>query len=355
MRFIRPTILVMAWIAAGCGGAGPAGALVEPGAEGAGGSTSRGAGGAGTGGHGGTPKTADGGSGATADANVGATEDAGTGGTAGTDEADSGSATTEDASTGGTADTDGTTDGGSAIVDSNTPMSVDGAPPPSYDGEIPIYYGPAVGPVVQMDCPDDPTVGWTEYKDSFNVQHPYNLPANKRFSITGGIYNFWVFPNDFPHSPNAGGRNPRTEARYGGTADKATGNNFQSGMRMYSTDMLVEKNAFGSAIMQLHATDPAVPIGVLIMPSGDMVNNGTLTVVKGSTVPGGLIDRCFNYKASLDTATMQVKIYINNCLKSTYTGQRGSGAFYFKNGVYFCKTSQNGCFSHYKNIHLYKK
>jgi hypothetical protein len=107
--------------------------------------------------------------------------------------------------------------------------------------------------------------------------------------------------------------------------------------------------------MQIHATDPAVPIGVRIMPSGDMVNNGTLTVVQGSTVPGGLIDKWFNYKASLDTATMQVKIYVNNCLKATYTGQRGSGAFYFKNGVYFCKTSQNGCFSHYKNIHLYKK
>jgi hypothetical protein len=91
------------------------------------------------------------------------------------------------------------------------------------------------------------------------------------------------------------------------------------------------------------------------MPNGNMVNNGTLTVVQGSTVPGGLIDSWFNYKASLDTATMQVKIYVNNCLKATYTGQRGSGAFYFKHGVYFCKTSQDGCFSHYKNIHLYKK
>jgi hypothetical protein len=50
-----------------------------------------------------------------------------------------------------------------------------------------------------------------------------------------------------------------------------------------------------------------------------------------------------------------VKIYINNCLKSTYRGDRGDGRFYFKNGVYFCKTSQNGCFSHYKNVHLYKK
>jgi hypothetical protein len=236
-------------------------------------------------------------------------------------------------------------------------MSVDGEPPPSYDGEIPIYYGPPVGPIVQMDCPGDPTQGWTEYKDSFNVQHPYNLPVNARFSITGGIYNFWVFPNDFPHSPNAGGKNPRTEARYGGTADKATGTNFVSGMRMYEADILIESNAISSAFMQIHATDPAVPIGVRLMPNGDIVNDGNLTVVQGSTVPGGpLADRWFNWKASLDTSTMQVKIYVNNCLKSTYTGQRSAaGAYYFKNGVYFCKTSTNGCFTHYKNIHLYKQ
>jgi hypothetical protein len=340
MRFIRLAILVTTSMAAACGGGkspgssgtvGGAGGPEEPGDPGTGGA-SGGTGGRATGGRGGsTPVDA----GSTTPDAKGTVEDASAN-------------EPEDAST-------QPADGGAAIVDSGTPMSVDGAPPPSYEGQIPIYYGPSVGPIVRMDCPDDPTQGWTEYQDSFNVQHPYNLPVNTRFSITGGVYNFWVFPNDFPHSPTAGGKNPRTEARYGGTADKATGGNFQSGMRLYSVDMLIEKNAVGSAIMQIHATDPAVPIGVRIMPSGDMVNNGTLTVVQGSSVPGGLVDRWFNYKASLDTATMQVKIYVNNCLKSTYTADRGSGAFYFKNGVYFCKTSTNGCFSHYKNIHLYKK
>ena len=125
---------------------------------------------------------------------------------------------------------------------------------------------------------------------------------------------------------------------------------------MYSADMLIERNAVGSAIMQIHTTaDGGGPIGIRIQANGDMVNNGSLTVVQGSSVPGGLIDKWFNFKASLDAATLEVKIYINNCLKSTYKGPRGDGNFYFKNGVYFCKTSQNGCFSHYKNIHLYKK
>jgi hypothetical protein len=338
MLFIRLAILVTIAMAAACGGGkspsappmGGSGGSEEPGDPGTGGA-SGGKGGRATGGSGGSSLAKD--AGTPADAK----------------------STVEDASTAEPEDASLAPADGAAVIDGRTPMSVDGAPPPSYEGQIPIAYGPPVEPIVKMDCPEDPTQGWTEYQDSFNVQHPYNLPVNTRFSITGGVYNFWVFPNDFPHSPTAGGKNPRTEARYGGTADKATGGNFSTGMRLYSVDMLIEKNAVGSAIMQIHATDPAVPIGVRIMPSGDMVNNGTLTVVQGSSVPGGLVDRWFNYKASLDTATMQVKIYVNNCLKATYTADRGSGAFYFKNGVYFCKTSTNGCFSHYKNIHLYKK
>jgi hypothetical protein len=93
-------------------------------------------------------------------------------------------------------------------------------PQPSYDGEIPIYYGPDPGPVVMMQCPGDPTQGWTEYSDSFHVERPYTVPINTRFSIIDGIYTFWVSPNDPPHSPIAMGRNQRTEAAYGGTHDK---------------------------------------------------------------------------------------------------------------------------------------
>jgi hypothetical protein len=345
MRSSRATlveILLFAWLATGCSSdpppEGPAGGQggAPAGSGGTGGSRSGGSGGsgglAGGGGSGGSAGT--GGS-------------AGGGGTGGAARADSG--TTPDTNTGPKPD-------GGAVGDSSTPMSTDGGPQPSYAGEIPIYYGPEVGPIVQMNCPGDPTEGWTEYQDSFNVQRPHNVPINTRFSITGGIYNFWVFPPDAPHSPTANGRNPRTEARYGGTHDRATGRNFQTGMRMYSADMLIERNAVGSAIMQIHTTaDGGGPIGIRVQANGDIVNNGSLTVVQGSSVPGGLIDKWFNFKASLDTSNQEVKIYINNCLKSTYRGPRGDGNYYFKNGVYFCKTSQNGCYSHYKNIHLYKK
>jgi hypothetical protein len=250
-------------------------------------------------------------------------------------------------------------------TDGSTPMGGQGGGSPSYDGQVAIVYGPEVGPVVKMDCPGDPTEGWTEYKDSFHVEHPYNVPTNTRFSIVDGVYNFWVFPNDKPHSLNAQGKSPRTEAAYGGTFDKSgvpagsgtagTTGQFTTGKRLYSADMMVEKSAIGSAFMQIHTTTTGGgPIGIRMQSNSDIVNNGSLTVVHGGDYPGGLVGKWFNYKATLDTATLQVQIFINNCLKSTYKGGRGDGNFYFKNGVYFC-FDNGGCRTHYKNIHLYFK
>jgi hypothetical protein len=243
-------------------------------------------------------------------------------------------------------------------------MGSDSGPQPSYDGEIPIYYGPDPGPVVMMQCPGDPTQGWTEYKDSFHVERPYTVPINTRFSIIDGIYTFWVFPNDAPHSPIAMGRNPRTEAAYGGTHDSATipgetGNAagigyFTTGMRMWTADMYLENTDEGTCIMQIHTTTTGGgPVG-LRLNGGNLVNNGNLTAVTGSTVPGGIVNTWFNMKVALNAATLQVQIYINNCLKTTYTGGRGDGHFYFKNGTYGCGAAA-GCRDHYKNVHLYSK
>jgi hypothetical protein len=286
-------ILFLAGVIAGCsGGSPPAGGSHggEGGEGGEGGSPAGGTGGSGTGGRGGSgaKDASSGGSGAL-DASSSPTPDTGSSPTPDTGNSaapDAGTSTTPDATTGGAPDA-------GAFPDSGTPMGSDGGgPQPSYAGEIPLHYGPEVGPIVQMNCPGDPTEGWTEYQDSFNVQRPYDKPINTRFSIIGGIYNFWVFPNDAPHSPTANGRNPRTEARYGGTHDAATNKNFTMGNRMWSGDMLIERNAVNSAIFQIHTTaDGGGPIGLRVQSNGDIENNGSLTVVQGSSVPGGTIDK----------------------------------------------------------------
>jgi hypothetical protein len=331
MRPIVPGTVFLALIAAGCAGPPPrAGGRPSGGTGGASGAMEPGT--PATGGSGAGPVTGNGGGG------TAATPDAGNGFTA-----DAEAVTTADASTGATADGGSFADDGGA-----TPMGSDGGPQPSYEGEIPIYYGPDVGPVVTMQCPGDPTEGYTEYKDSFHVERPYTVPINTRFSITGGIYNFWVFPNDAPHSPIAHGRNPRTEATFGGTYDKATikiGNGnasgigyFTTGKRIYSADVLIEGSAGGSIVMQLHTT--ATGIGPVYL--------------SGNGIPGGMTNQWFNMKIAFDAATLKSQVYINNCMKGTVSGPRGDGHFYFKNGVYHCGNSA-GCRDHYKNIHFYVK
>jgi hypothetical protein len=247
--------------------------------------------------------------------------------------------------------------------DGATPMGSDGGPQPSYEGEIPIYYGPPVGPVVKMQCPEDPTAGWTEYQDTFHVERPYLVPLNTRFSIIGGIYSLWVFPNDGPHSPIAHGKGPRTEATYGALHDRAnlvTDNSvskgigyFTSGMRLWSADVLLEPSAEGSIVMQIHTT--AAGIGPIYMGfTGGNLTHNLKTAVTGSSVPGGLVNAWFNLKVAFDAATLRSQLYVNNCLKATVTGPRGDGHFYFKNGVYGCRHAE-GCRQHIKNLHLYTK
>jgi hypothetical protein len=330
--------MVLAWVAAGCSSSqSPPQGSPTPGSDavvetgGSGGSSTPGTGEAGSGGSGGAP---------------------------GAPQVDSGGPLgSPDASSGATLDA------GPMVTDSATPMGSDGGPQPSYEGEVPIYYGPDPGPIVKMNCPEDPAQGWTEYQDSFHVERPYDVPINTRFSIINGVYSFWVFPNDKPHSTDAMGRNPRTEATYGGTHDKAnvrggtglysTTGFFTTGKRMYSADMLIERNALGSAIMQIHTTT-AGGGPVAIRDNGGNLDHNGRNVGNASAAAGGLVDNWFNYKVALDTATLEVQIYINNCLTSTYKGDRGDGNFYFKNGVYFCKKGPV-CRSHYKNIHLYSK
>ena len=346
-------MLCLALMLAACSSSAPPAAgepAEESGGSSAGGTPGRGGSG---GARGGIPVAHDAGSGTTRDAATRTTPDADSEATA---DATSDTTVTADAES-------GATDAAGSVGDSATPMGSDGGAQPSYEGEIPIYDGADVGPVVKMQCPEDPTVGWTEYQDTFHVERPYMVPLNTRFSIIGGIYNLWVFPNDGPHSPIAHGRGPRTEATYGALHDRAnlvTDNSvskgiayFTSGMRMWNADMLLPPNAEGSIIMQIHTT--AAGIGPIYMGfTGGNLTHNLKTAVTGNSVPGGLVNTWFNLKVAFNAATLKSDLYINNCLKATVSGPRGDGHFYFKNGVYGCRHAE-GCHEQVKNIRLYTK
>jgi len=325
MRFNLPRLVLVSMLAgAGCSGAGghgPGGATDSGGSggseEGTGGSPSGGSGGR----SGGTGGTATGGAGGGTGGSP--TVDAGAGGApgAGVDAANAGD--------GGGASTDGP---GKAPGDAGMI---------NLEGQIPPYEGPPVGPEVKMDCPGDPTAGFTEYKDTFRVEHPYDLPVSARFSIDGGIYTFWVMQGDKRHNPTSTARNPRTEARYS--------QNFRTGVRMWSSDVFWEKSVTnGTVVMQVHTTTTGIGPVYLV------ANGANVPPISGSKVPGGLFDRWINLKVSIDAQSTASQYWINNCLvASKGSGTRGDGNNYFKIGVYHCDSGT--CRARVKNVHLYMK
>ena len=61
----------------------------------------------------------------------------------------------------------------------------------------------------------DPTDGFTNVpltEANFEIQRPYNVPLDERYSFENGIRKMWVYANDKPHSPNSETQ-PRTEVR----------------------------------------------------------------------------------------------------------------------------------------------
>jgi hypothetical protein len=192
-----------------------------------------------------------------------------------------------------------------------------------------------VPPMVAMDCPDDPTQGFTEYQDSFVIQRPYDLPASDRFKYENGIYTLWVLPNDKSHATWSSTKS-RTETRF---------SDVKTGEHLFSADVMVEAGSENVCIQQMKGA--LGPLGTYLR-----VNGGTLHQLGGDTVATGIYGKWINVKVAWDIPTGTGRVWINNCLKTTVHGTKGS-TWYFKFGTYTCASAK--CTAHFKNIHLYQK
>ena len=235
-------------------------------------------------------------------------------------------------------------EGGAAIGDASVGIADGGAAAPCDGGTIdanapklPEYIGPPVDPVVPSDCPGDPTAGWTEYEDTFAIEHPYNLMPSDRFSRSCGIDTFWVLSTDDPHAPG-NTTAPRTEARF---------STFTSGMKMWTADVYVDSGE-KTVVMQCHTTSTGIG------PAYIRVEGGDLYEADGTKLMSNAIGKWFNMKVSVDHATDLTTVWINNCQKLSSVHQRGNTELYFKHGTYTCDQSAP-CKDHYKNVHLYQK
>jgi hypothetical protein len=194
-----------------------------------------------------------------------------------------------------------------------------------------------VGPIIPPDCPGDPTQGWTEFTDTFVVQHPYNLPVSDRFTFQNGIYTLWIFPTDLPHAPG-NTTAPRTEMRW---------SNWTTGEHMWDADMMFESPLTHTCVMQIHNVQASIA-AYMQVNQGDMRN-----AAGGGTILTGYYNKWFNMKVAFNPQTHQVRTWINNCLKETTTAPTGpTPDWYFKNGVYTCDASI--CRDHFKNIRFWQ-
>jgi hypothetical protein len=201
-----------------------------------------------------------------------------------------------------------------------------------------VYTAEPVPPIVAMDCPEDPTVGFTEYKDSFVVQRPRNLAAKDRFKLEGGIYTAWVLPGDQPHKPN-NTTEPRTETRF---SDLGTGEH------LFSADVMVEPGTSGTVVQQFKSAGTrGGNIGTYLQ-----VNGGTMKDRAG-TVATDVNGKWINIKVAFDIPSGVGRIWLNNCLKVT-TQREKNALWYFKFGTYHCDGASL-CRANFKNIHLYQK
>jgi hypothetical protein len=326
----------------------PAGDPPGGGAGGAGGKG--GGGGGGRGGTGGTSGSMGGAGGSTSGGTGGS--GGSVGGSGGTTGGSSSSGGVGGTGTGGTGGSSGGTSGsGGSAVDSgasDTSMSAADAPanpsgPIDYGGvgmrvDVPVLYTDTpTPPIVAPECPDDPTQGFTEYKGTFQVQRPHDLAAADRMKYENGIYTFWVNSGDKAHQPG-NTTAPRTEARYP---------NFSGGEQLWSADVMYE-TVSKTCIMQIHNVNPAIAMYMRVQ--GDRMFN----LSTGKTFLTNYNNKWFNLKVALNTKTLEVRIYINNCLKETSKApSSGTPDWYFKNGTYTCDSGT--CRANFKNLHLYKK
>ncbi|XP_052191028.1 citrate-binding protein-like [Diospyros lotus] len=178
---------------------------------------------------------------------------------------------------------------------------------------------------------------------NMEIQKPYNIAAEDRYSFKDGIHKLWVFSTDKPHTTSSK-TEPRTEIRI-------KGYDYSSGVWQLEGQGYVPSGTSGVCIMQVFG--PANYHSTALMLR---VYNGSLSYYRNPVLDENMYDKWFRLNVIHDVAARKVKVYIDGVLKledSVIIEPRSS--HYFKLGVY----AQNDCSyrmeSRWKDIKVLKK
>ncbi|KAL3504490.1 hypothetical protein ACH5RR_034331 [Cinchona calisaya] len=190
----------------------------------------------------------------------------------------------------------------------------------------------------------DPTDGFTNVpltEANFEIQRPYNVPLDERYSFENGIRKLWVYADDKPHDPNSETQ-PRTEVRIHGL-------DYTSGVWQFEGYGFVPNGTSGATVTQIHGA--AHDSSTIIL----RIYNGDMRYYSGEVIATGMYDRWFRVNLIHDVDGGTVTVYIDGEQKFQ-TQDRGRAQFYFKCGVYAALRDISYYMeSRWRDIKIYKK
>ncbi|XP_010030383.2 citrate-binding protein [Eucalyptus grandis] len=190
--------------------------------------------------------------------------------------------------------------------------------------------------------PIDPTKGFVSLplnQSNFNVQRPYDVPEDERYSFEHGVHKLWVYSSDKPFAPTSR-TNPRTEIRI-------RGYDYSSGVWQFEGYGYVPCGTSGVCIMQVFGASPQATTLMV------RVYNGSLYYYRNPILLENIYDRWFKLNVIHNVNASTVKIYIDGQLKMVAPG-RGGASHYFKFGVYEQDNASYYMESRWKGIKVLK-
>ncbi|KAI4339692.1 hypothetical protein MLD38_024605 [Melastoma candidum] len=191
----------------------------------------------------------------------------------------------------------------------------------------------------------DPTEGFTEVpltEANFELQKPYDIPLEQRYSYVDGVRRFWVYADDKPHNI-ASMTQPRTEARIMGL-------DYSSGVWQFEGHGFVPNGTSGATIAQIKGGANNASTTIILRIYG-----GDMRYYSGNLIQTGLYDKWFRLNIIHDVDGGKVTVFLDGVQKFQ-VADRGPGDLYFKCGVYAAPANISYYMeSRWRDIKIYKK
>ncbi|KAL5704855.1 hypothetical protein ACHQM5_023225 [Ranunculus cassubicifolius] len=195
----------------------------------------------------------------------------------------------------------------------------------------------------ELFCRADPTDGFTSVpltEDNIELEKPYDIPLEQRYSYVDGVRTLWVYSDDKPlriDSPTK----PRTEIRI-------IGLDYSSGVWQFEGYGFVPNGTTGVSIMQIHGAAHGNTTLMLRIYDGDLRNYVT------DTVATDMYNRWFRINVIHDVDQGVLTVFVDGNQKYQ-AKDHGPGDLYFKCGVYAQNNASFYMESRWKDIKIYTK